>query len=127
MARKDQLRKQRAGTVINVTSKQQETDIIQALLTVVDHISGRFQTGVSLTHEKQWYLKDIVAELRRTYPDTEFHYHFDRSSIRPDGVLALLLPVITGAIRCCAGPAILRWRLRAILNPQNHQHQFQRG
>jgi len=30
-------------------------------------------------------LKDIVAELRSTYPDIEFHYHFDTSSIRPDG------------------------------------------
>lgn len=85
MARKDQLRVQRAGTVINVTSKQQEKDIIQALLRVVEHIRGRFGMAVSLTHEKQWFLKDIVAELRRTYPDVEFHYHFDRSSIRPDG------------------------------------------
>jgi len=93
MARKDQLRVQRAGTVINVTSKQQETDIIQALFKVVDHIRRRFKAGVSLTHEKQWYLRDIVAELRRTYPDTEFHYHFDSSSIRPDGgVLAIKGP-----------------------------------
>jgi len=40
---------------------------------------------VVLIHEKQWRLKDIVAELRHTYPDTEFCYHFDSSSIRPDG------------------------------------------
>jgi len=36
-------------------------------------------------HEKQWYLKDIVRELEHTYPDTDFHYHFDSTSIRPDG------------------------------------------
>ncbi len=30
-------------------------------------------------------MKDIVAELRRTYPHTQFHYHFPTSSIRPDG------------------------------------------
>ncbi|NMC21773.1 MAG: hypothetical protein GYA33_15290 [Thermogutta sp.] len=90
MARRDRLRVQRTGTVINATSKQQESDIIQALSRVVLHIQGRFQTAVALTHQKQWLLKDIVAELRRTYPDVEFHYHFDRSSIRPDGgILAI--------------------------------------
>lgn len=85
MARKDQLRKQRAGTVINVTSKKQESDIIKALGQVEKHLVARFGKKVSLAHEKQWYLKDIVAELRHTYPDTEFHYHVETSSIRPDG------------------------------------------
>lgn len=85
MARKDQLRKQRTGTVINVTSKKQELDIMRALQQVVDYISAKFSKRIVLVHERQWYLKDIVAELRRTYPDTEFHYHFDNSSIRPDG------------------------------------------
>lgn len=85
MARKHQLRVQRAGTVINVTSKQQESDIIKALVEVIEYLSGKFDKKISLVHEKQWYLKDIVAELRDTYPETEFHYHFDSSSIRPDG------------------------------------------
>lgn len=85
MARKHQLREQRAGTVINVTSKKQESDIIKALRQVVDRLDDKFAKKISLAHEKQWYLKDIVAELRHTYPDTSFHYHFDSSSIRPDG------------------------------------------
>ncbi|MFZ5990704.1 MAG: EcoRI family type II restriction endonuclease [Deinococcota bacterium] len=85
MARKHQLRVQRAGTVINMISKKQESDIIQALQQVVDHISAKFGKRVTLVHEPQWYLRDIVAELRQTYPDVEFHYHFDSSSIRPDG------------------------------------------
>lgn len=85
MARKHQLRDQRKGTVINVTSQKQESDVIIALGHVVEHLSSKFARKISLVHEKQWYLKDIVAELRHTYPDTEFHYHFDSSSIRPDG------------------------------------------
>lgn len=85
MARKHQLRKQRAGTVINVTSKKQESDIIQALQQVVDYLGEKFGKRIVLVHESQWYLKDIVAELQRTYPEIEFHYHFDSSSIRPDG------------------------------------------
>ena len=85
MARKHQLRDQRAGTVINLTSKKQESDVTQALRQVVGHLQGKFGKKISLVHEKQWYLKDIIAQLRHTYPDLEFHYHFDSSSIRPDG------------------------------------------
>ena len=90
MARKHQLRDQRAGTVINVTSRKQESDVILALGQVVDHLLEKFAKQVTLAHEKQWYLKDIVAELRHSYPDTEFHHHFDRSSIRPDGGILLI-------------------------------------
>jgi len=85
MARKNQLRKQRSGTVINVTSKKQESDIIIALEKVVDHLNKQFGKRITLKHEIQWYLKDIVKELRQIYPDIEFHYHFDHTSIRPDG------------------------------------------
>lgn len=77
MAQKHQLRRQRAGTVINVTSKKQESDVIQALMKVVEYLDTKFGNKIALVHEKQWYLKDIVAELKHMYPDTEFHYHFD--------------------------------------------------
>lgn len=85
MARKDQLRRQRAGTVINVTSKQQESEIIRALEQVVDYLADKFGRSIYLEHASQRYLKDIVAHLRRVYPNVEFHCHFDNSFIRPDG------------------------------------------
>lgn len=85
MARKEQLRQQRSGTVINVTSKKQESDVIKALLRVEAHLNQKFSGRISIAHKKQWRLKDVVGELRNSYPDTEFHYHFDSSSIRPDG------------------------------------------
>lgn len=85
MARKNQLRDQRAGTVLNVTSTRQESDIGSALTITIARLAEQFGAKVLLAHERQWYLKDIVAELRQTYPDAEFHYHFERSSIRPDG------------------------------------------
>jgi len=59
--------------------------VVQALRHVVDHLSGKFDKKISLVHERQWLLKDIVAELKHSFPDIEFHYHFDSSSIRPDG------------------------------------------
>lgn len=85
MARKEQLRNQRVATIINTTSKRQESSIIQALQLVVDEISHKFGSSVSLVHDNQWYLSDIVKDLNRTFPDVYFHYHFDTSSIRPDG------------------------------------------
>jgi len=85
MAKKDELREIRTGTIINVTSQKQETEVIQALIQVVNYLSQKFNKKVTLIHQKQWFLKDIVSELQHTYPDVEFDYHFDSSSIRPDG------------------------------------------
>jgi type II restriction enzyme len=85
MARKHQLRGQRTGTVINATAVKQESDVMLALKAVRDGLNNKFGRKIALVHEKQWLLKNIVAELRHSYPDMEFHYHFDTSSIRPDG------------------------------------------
>ena len=85
MARKHQLRVQRAGTVINVTAKKQETDVIRALERVVKHLRKKFGAKIELLHAKQWHLKDIVRELGEAYPEVGFHCKFATSSIRPDG------------------------------------------
>lgn len=90
MARKSDLRIQRAGTVINVTSRKQESDVVQSLIAVTSALQHKFATKIRLSHEKQWYLKDIVSELRHSYPDVTFHYHFRSSSIRPDGGILFL-------------------------------------
>ena len=85
MARKAQLRIQRGGTVINVTSTKQETDLIKAMMLVENGVIQKFGNGLSIGHNKRWYLKAIVSELKRTYPETDFHHHFDTSYISPDG------------------------------------------
>ena len=85
MAKKDQLRALRTGTVINTTSQKQETEVIKALTRVVEYLGEAFGKRVVLVHQKEWFLKDIVAELRVMYQQSEFHYHFETSSIRPDG------------------------------------------
>jgi hypothetical protein len=41
--------------------------------------------GVKLEHESNLYLKDIVDKLKEIYPDVDFYYNFDTSSMRPDG------------------------------------------
>lgn len=84
MARSEQLRGQRTGTVINATSKKQETELIQALQQVAEYLDAQFP-GVRFVHEKTWRLGDIVGELRNSYSEVDFSYHFATSSIRPDG------------------------------------------
>ena len=89
MARKHQLRTLRQGTVINATSKEQEKEVIQALQNVVAWVARDYP--VRLDHQKEWRLANIVGRLQSEYPDVEFRYHFERSSIRPDGGILHIL------------------------------------
>ena len=100
MADKYRLRSQREGAVINFTSKRQEAEIIQSLYQVIEHLDAKFGKKIVLAYEKQWYLKDIVAELRLQYPDMEFHHHFDTSSIRPDGGILFINSNQPGIFTC---------------------------
>ncbi|MEO5798505.1 MAG: EcoRI family type II restriction endonuclease [Gemmatimonadales bacterium] len=59
--------------------------MMRALGLVVTHLQAKFGAKVVLVLEKQWLLKNIVSELRQSYPDMDFHYHFENTSIRPDG------------------------------------------
>lgn len=88
MAKKDQLRLTRAGTVINATSKEQEKTVIQALEIVAEKIQGIY--SVKLEHKKDWLLKDIVSDLRKHFPEEEFFHFFDNTGIRPDGGILYL-------------------------------------
>lgn len=83
MARKHQLREQRTGTVINLTSKREESRLGQALTLVADRITKRFH--VKLHHVPQWKLSDVVGHLRERFPEVGFFYNFDASAMRPDG------------------------------------------
>ncbi len=90
MANKDQLRELRKDTIINVNSKKQETELIKALKQVVLYLDDKFAERITLTHKKQWLLKDIIKELIPFYPGTDLHCLFDNTSMRPDGgILAI--------------------------------------
>ena len=54
-----------------------------ALSKVMLHIINKF--NVKLEHESNMYLKDIVNKLKKIFPDVDFNYYFDSSSMRPDG------------------------------------------
>ncbi|MBI3996906.1 MAG: hypothetical protein HY352_04535 [Candidatus Omnitrophica bacterium] len=85
MAKKEELRRLRTGTIINATSKEQETDLIKALKKTVKYLLTKFGKKIVVVHERKWLLKDIVRELKRAFPDVDFHHHFDTSAIKPDG------------------------------------------
>lgn len=92
MARSDELRKQRAGTVINLTSKKQETELGQALLDVEARIQAEFP--VRLKHKKDWHLNEILKALRADFEGTDVNFgstHSKNPLMRPDGgVLSML-------------------------------------
>lgn len=83
MARKAALRRQRAGTVINLTSTQQETQLGLALEDVVARLEAEFE--IRLEHRSHWLLGEIVSNLRAEFPDVQFADPKATSSMRPDG------------------------------------------
>jgi type II restriction enzyme len=93
MSDKHLLRKTRSKTIINFSSKKQESDVGKALQVVIERVKKDY--AVELSHYSCWRLKDIVAELRTAFPSIEFDYNFDTSNIRPDGGI-LFMKSITG-------------------------------
>ncbi|HEY5044938.1 MAG TPA: EcoRI family type II restriction endonuclease [Solirubrobacteraceae bacterium] len=84
MARKADLRLQRAGTVINLTSKQQETALGKALKKVVASLQIEF-ADVQLHHKQSWRLVEIVDQLKRDFPDVPFAEPPEPRWLEPDG------------------------------------------
>jgi type II restriction enzyme len=85
MANKEDLRVSRAGTIINATSRQQESEVIKALYLVVKNLNEKFKNGIQVKHMNKWFLYDIVNELKTRFPEEEFYYHFNTSYLKPDG------------------------------------------
>ena len=83
------LRISRTGTVINVTSSQQENEMADALVGITDRLAEKF--GARFHHEREWKLRDVVNRLRSLFPDVDFFHHFDTSAMRPDGGILSLL------------------------------------
>lgn len=89
MARKHDLRLSRAGTVINLTSRTQESALGQALKLVVARLLEDF--NVELHHAKTWLLGDIVAKLRLEFTEVTFTDPGQRSFMSPDGGILSLV------------------------------------
>lgn len=84
MSDSNRLRDTRYGTIINQISKGQEKEIITALNMVIEKLKTNFPK-INLKWEQKLMLKDIVAHLKKSFPEVEFFYNFDSSFITPDG------------------------------------------
>lgn len=89
MARKHDLRLSRAGTIINLTSRGQESALGRALKLVVARLIADF--SVELAHEKTWKLSDIVKKLRGEFADVGFADPNSTSYMSPDGGILYLM------------------------------------
>ena len=89
MARKADLRRQRAGTVLNLTSREQESELGHALVDTVAWLQEEF--SVQLDRQRAWALRDIVGALREEFPDVPFAEPQERSHMRPDGGILCLV------------------------------------
>jgi type II restriction enzyme len=83
MAEKHRLRLNRAETIINLTSKQQETALGQALEVATAQLLADFD--LKLVHKKRWPLPEIVERLSSENPEVDFYTPSSKSSMNPDG------------------------------------------
>ena len=84
MAHKLQLSKQRLYTVINRTSKKQETALMRAVRRVRKTLEQEYK-GVRFDQTPQLQLGAVIAQLKCAFPDVGFCTCFESSSMRPDG------------------------------------------
>jgi len=83
MSKKKELREQRLNTIINETSKKQENDLSKALEKVVIYLNNNFK--VSLFHERNIDLVEIITSIRSYFDDVDFTKPIESSNMRPDG------------------------------------------
>jgi type II restriction enzyme len=84
VSRKADLRVQRAGTVLNLTSKEQETSLGHALKKVVARLEREFG-DIRLDHKRRWQLKEIIDGLKRDFPEVPFASPPASRWLEPDG------------------------------------------
>jgi len=71
---KNELSAQRTNTVINATSKRQETSLMRAINMVIDSLKESYPT-VSFVHETQVHLSTVADRINKSFPDVDIEYH----------------------------------------------------
>lgn len=84
MAHKLQLSRQRKQTVINRTSKRQESALMCAVFRVRIALERDFP-ALRFEQEPQWFLTNVIANLKSQFPEVPFCSCFASSAMRPDG------------------------------------------
>ena len=97
MSHKLQLSKQRVDTVINTTSKRQESALLRAVNRVRISLSKDYPQ-LRFEQESRWLLPNVIDDLKAQFPEVSFCTCFDTSAMRPDG--GILSIVGRGGLRC---------------------------
>lgn len=84
MSGKKRLRETRKGTVINATSKRQESQLLLAVECVAQRLQATFPT-LSFTWAKREYLTPLIETLKRRFPEVAFCTCHGSSFMMPDG------------------------------------------
>lgn len=90
MAHKLQLSKQRVKTVINKTSKRQDSALMRAVVRVRLALSKEYPS-LRFEQEPQWLLTNVIADLKLQFPEVAFCSCFTSSAMRPDGGILSIL------------------------------------
>lgn len=89
MAKRDQLRKLRSGTIINVSSKKMESNLVKALKLVESDLKERHSAKISW--EDKIMLSLIVDDLKKRNPDIDFFHFFNTTYLKPDGGILFIV------------------------------------
>lgn len=105
MAEKHRLRLNRVGTIINMTARQQESNLGKALERVIVKITEQFD--IELHHDSRWNLNHMVEHMRAHFPDVDFFDPHPGTFINPDGGILYithrtskqLLPILISEVK----------------------------
>lgn len=89
MSKRKDLRATRLGTVINVSSRKMESQLMIAVVRVIKKLEAKF--GLRFEHQQKIFLKEITQHLTKSFPEIQFKHHFDSSFLTPDGGFLFIL------------------------------------
>lgn len=84
MSKKQELRVQRSGTVINNRSSKQEKLLLRAVQRVSDSLLRRFP-GICIEWKREIKLVDVISSLKLLFPHVSFASPLNTSTMKPDG------------------------------------------
>lgn len=89
MSNSDQLSKKLmtigGGKTLTKTANKMDKLIVGCVKQIQIKLQEEYNGKINLYHDTKIYLKDIVAKLRKVYPNEIWFYNFEKSTIKPDG------------------------------------------
>ena len=73
------------GKTLTKTANKMDKLIVGCVKQIQIKLQEEYNGKINLYHDTKIYLKDIVAKLRKIYPNEIWFYNFEKSTIKPDG------------------------------------------